>query len=655
MLSFALLLALAGIPAIPPGGRTPVTVPVRIPVTGHDVVYRLAREFRLTVLDARASEVIALADAPTVERLRGAGFRPEPLPPEPELDPGTYFTYAEACSALAALATHYPAIARLDTIGNSYGGHPIPALLVTANPGTAEAEAVIRLVGAHHGNEKPSTEIVLHVAGFLCSRYGADPLVTRLVDSREFWLIPILNPDGHIAGTRTNGAGVDLNRDYGYEWEDYAAPFTQPETRALRNLSERRIPTVEYEYHTTASYVNYLWDNHPADPPDSAWILTLARRYADSTYGSSTTRLSPINGYNWYEVHGSGQDYLFGIYGCYAYTIETQRPSTRARVDSICVANRRAVLDIALLASWGVNGVVTDSLTSAPLAARVEFIAPRRWHAITNPTVGNFHRVVAPGSYDLRISANGYLPRLLTGVTVPDTGGVRIDVRLEPAPADWPAHARRAVTLKRVDDSHTWSDWYLDALGPPDGSHYTLGNGQSEIVLELAPAVRNRDGNDLTVHATGTYSVSAGPDWLGTWHSLGTGTDTREFDLALPGLDSARYLLVRNLAGARLDAVSYPPAGSDLAGPPAVPPPGLSLRPNPARAFVELAVGPLANGRADLWILDAAGRVVWNRTVTGRVRWDLADASGRPVSDGVYFCRIESGGRPAVRKLVVRR
>lgn len=646
----SILLALvvaAGGPAEP--------VPVRIPVAHHDVVYGLARAFDLTVLDARQTEVIALASEATLARLRAAGYRPEPLPPEPEPDDVVYHSYAQACSILTALATHFPGIARLDTLGLASDNRPIPALLVTRDPNVPAPRPVIRLVGAHHGNEKASTEIVLHIAGFLCAEYGSNPLVTRLVDTREFWLVPVLNPYGHVNNRRTNANGVDLNRDYGYEWEVYAAPFTQPESRVLRELSERRVPTVEYEYHTTARYVNYLWDNHPADPPDSSWVVALALRYADSTYGSPTTRLDTINGFRWYEVHGSCQDYMFGIYGCLAYTIETQLPSTRPRVDSICVANRRAVLDIALLAGWGVSGVVTDSVTGQPLAARLELLSPVRWHGFSSPGTGDFHRLVGPGTYDLRVSANGYLPRAIAGVAVPDTGGAWLDVRLQPAPADSPAHARRAVTLKRTDNSHTWSAWYTEALGPPDGSHYPVGNSQSEIVLELAPAARNSPGGDISVHATGSYQVFAGLGWLGPWQQLGTGSGSQEFDLSQGGLDSARYLLIRNLSEAWLDAVSYRQPETVLLEPGPGTPLALFVRPVPARGAVQISFGPVLGATGTVSISDAAGRVVRRLAAAGQADWDLADDSGRPVRNGVYFCRVETGGRTRTRKLVVQR
>jgi hypothetical protein len=166
MLSVLLItVALAALP--------PVDHVVRIEISRHDAVYALQREFALDVIDAQDNFVKAYADTETVARLRAAGWRVTVLPEQLEARPAaallTYHTYTQSCSVLHALAVTYPDITKLDTIGFSYNNHPIPALLVTDNPTVEEPEPTVRLVGAHHGNEKPSTEIVLHIAEYLCA------------------------------------------------------------------------------------------------------------------------------------------------------------------------------------------------------------------------------------------------------------------------------------------------------------------------------------------------------------------------------------------------------------------------------------------------------------------------------------------------------
>ena len=111
------------------------------------------------------------------------------------------------------------------------------------------------------------------LARTLLDGYGIDPRLTRLVDTRELWVVPMLNPDGHVfqeqlaasptwapPGWRKNrrhnsdvSYGVDLNRNYDFSWgaddagsspdendETYRGPsaFSEPETQRIlgRNL-----------------------------------------------------------------------------------------------------------------------------------------------------------------------------------------------------------------------------------------------------------------------------------------------------------------------------------------------------------------------------------------------------------------------------------
>ena len=628
----------------------PVRV-VRIELPRHEAVYGLEQTTGISVADAQDRHIVAFADDAAIERVRARGYPVTVLARDERDWPGTsladYHTFAEVCSSLAALAAGYPAITRLETLGYSAGNRPIPALLVTDNPDVAEGEPVVRLIGAHHGNEKISTEVTLSFAEYLCGEYAVSSQVRALVDGREFWIVPVMNPDGHIANTRTNANGVDLNRDYGYEWFRSAGPFSQPETRAIRSLAERHFPTIEYSYHSTASYVNYAWDNHPADPPDSAWIINLSRRYADSTYGSGLTRLNPINGFDWYEVHASCQDHVFGTYGGLAWTIETQQPSTRVRIDSICLANRRALLDMATIAGWGIHGTVCDSATGAPLFARIQFTAPDRWTVYAHAAAGDFHKLLGPGSYSLRVFANGYVAREFANVLVRDTGATFLDVRLVPLAGDTVDFVQRVVTVRRNDTYHDYRDWAIAALGMPDSLFYTLGSTTSEIVFEPDPfrPVRNREGADLKVYAEGGYHVYAGHDWLGPWQPLGSGSGTQDFDLGVAGLDSAHYLRLVNSSSARLDAITFNPRpGADLdetselhiAQPAPLP---TIVR---DRLRLQWSAGEhFAHGR-EIAIFDVSGRRALScNPVAERSSFDV-DLSA--LSPGVYFVRLGSAG-----------
>jgi hypothetical protein len=655
----------------------PVERVVRIAVPDHDAVYSLQHRVRLTIVDAGKDYVTAYADDRKIAELRALGYPVTVLLDDyrRQIDAplGTYATYAEVCSTMRYLATAYSAITKLETLGISVQGRPILIMKVTGNPNQEANKARIRLNGPHHGNEKIATEITLALLKYLCEDYAADPGIRALVDSREIWIDPIFNVDGHAystAGRRTNANGVDLNRDYGYEWaggmDTTPGPFSQVETKAMRNHSERHIPTLEFSYHSAAAYVNYLWDNHPADPPDSGWVIQLSSRYADSTYGANT-QLDPINGYDWYEVHGSCQDATFGIYGGLAWTIETDLPSSRTIVDQICLANRRALLDMIKLGGWGMQGLVYDSLTQTPLFARVEFTAPSRWTTYTQSQVGDFHKMLAPGTYTVKVIANGYVSKIISNVVVPDTGAVSIDVPLVQPGTQPLDYVQKVVWLRRIDDSHAYHDWVIRALGAPDGVSYSMGlSGYANtIVFDVDPfqPIRNQPGNDVTVYASGLYSLSAANNWEGPWFALGSGSGQANFDLSSVGLDSARYLKIVSTGTTTLDAISY--VGSPLVGASA---PRIeqavtsfAVEPNPASHRVVINLGSALDIVAAVSVTDVTGRTVRRLLQStrlprnSRITWDLRNDGGRLVPSGVYFCRVESAGGTLLRKVVVER
>jgi len=643
---------------------------IRIDVPNHDAVYALQHQLDLAIIDAGENAITAYADDAKVGQLRSLGYAVTILVDDYQTltaPLGTYATYAEVCSTMRALALQYSGIAKLETLGISVGGRAILTMKVTSNPTQEADKPRIRLNGPHHGNEKIATEITLSFLKYLCERYDTNAFVHSLVDTREIWIVPIFNVDGHVANRRTNNNGVDLNRDYGYEWGgegSSASPYSQVETRAMREHSERHVVNLEYAYHSTEAVVNYLWDNHPAQAPDSSWVQPVSQRYADSTYGSGT-QLDTINGYRWYEVHGSCQDNTFGNYGGMAWTIETDLPSNRPAVDNICTANRRALLDMIRLSGWGIQGLVRDSLTGAPLFAQVAFTSPYRWTTFTQYNVGDFHKSLPPGTYTLRVSSNGYIPQTLSNVVVPETGAVSLDVPLVRPEVEQANYAQKPVIVVREDLGHSYSDWVIRALGEPDGNYYSVGPSPSYVVFDVDPfvPVRNRDGNDISVYATGSYALAASNYWQGPWTALGNGTGNASFDLAPVGLDSARYLKVTGTNSARIDAIGY--LGQPLT---AVEAPELVRRltffrisPNPANQLAVIELGLAAPVFGDVRVRDIAGRTV--RTLTRRAElnghrrltWNLRDDAGRSVPNGVYFCAVSAGSGSTSRKIVIER
>jgi hypothetical protein len=96
--------------------------------------------------------------------------------------------------------------------------------------------------GGIHGNEYEGVDAAIDVIErFATTPRGADPAVDRALRHAVLVFNPIQNPDGRIAGTRRNGNGFDLNRDY--------LTQSQSETRASIGLMKRWLPPEVLDLH----------------------------------------------------------------------------------------------------------------------------------------------------------------------------------------------------------------------------------------------------------------------------------------------------------------------------------------------------------------------------------------------------------------------
>jgi hypothetical protein len=144
------------------------------------------------------------------------------------------------------------------------------------------------------------------------------------------------------------------------------------------------------------------------------------------------------NGYDWYPISGGRQDFMTFFHGGREVTIEISETKLlpAEELDDLWSWNRRALLDFIAHAHRGIRGVVSDR-DGAPLAATIEVLGVDREEdgsmARTDPAVGDFHRFLLPGLYDLRIEANGYYSREIRGIAVIEGEATVVDVVLYPA------------------------------------------------------------------------------------------------------------------------------------------------------------------------------------------------------------------------------
>ena len=112
-----------------------------------------------------------------------------------------FYTYADLTETLDAWVSEFPGLCRIESIGKSYEGREIPLVTVTNfETGRAEEKPAVLVHAQIHAMEFTGTTAALSLLDRLLHGYGEDERVTRALDTRAFYVVPRVNPDGADAG-----------------------------------------------------------------------------------------------------------------------------------------------------------------------------------------------------------------------------------------------------------------------------------------------------------------------------------------------------------------------------------------------------------------------------------------------------------------------
>ncbi|MFD9892599.1 M14 family zinc carboxypeptidase [Amycolatopsis sp. NPDC059027] len=355
----------------------------------------------LEVVKRDGNDVIVVGDGDTGARLERLGLRAEVsrhlqqapwsapslapgAAPQDETYYGGYHTVNAHYANMDAAASAHPDLATVVNYGQSWrkqqgqGGYDLKAVCITKKAsGDCEQKPDSKkprflLQSQIHAREIATGEMSYKYINYLVNGYGKDSEVTKLLDTTEIWVVPIVNPDGvNIVQSGGNSPklhrknadftdadlrqcgdsagsqpGVDLNRNFGYHWESNTSKCDQttstsngsadsePETKALEQL-----------------WAN-LFGDHRADGPDDkpdanargtalmlhsyAGIIILPWEYTHTTHTPSDAQframgadMSKFSGYKagqagelLYDAAGGSDDLAYGKLGIASFTIE---------------------------------------------------------------------------------------------------------------------------------------------------------------------------------------------------------------------------------------------------------------------------------------------------------------------------------------------
>jgi hypothetical protein len=359
----------------------------------------------------------------------------------------SYPTYTQFDSMLQSFVSSYPSLCRIDTIGKSISGRLVLALKISDNAAADEDEPEVFYSSSIHGDETGGFVLMLRLADYLLKQYGHKSRVRNLVDNLEIWINPLANPDGTYNGgnsitnpVRFNANGEDLNRNF----PDPETPSVvqQKETSDMVSFMKKHRFVISANFHSGNEVVNYPWDRWPRLHADDEWFSQISRKYADTVHlnspaGYMTSLDNGVtNGYEWYSIYGGRQDYVTYSQHGREVTIELDDDYVTpvSQLEHLWDYNRNSLIGYLENALHGIHGIVTDALTSKPVAARVSIPGHDidSSHVYSDKLTGSFTRLLASGVWNLSFSAKGYYEATAGDVIAEPGEETILDVKMVP-------------------------------------------------------------------------------------------------------------------------------------------------------------------------------------------------------------------------------
>jgi murein tripeptide amidase MpaA len=108
-----------------------------------------------------------------------------------------YYRYDELTSLLKQYAKEYPNLLKLESIGKSHEGRAVWLMTATNfKTGPDTDKPALWVDGNLHASEVAASAAALYHIHTLVTKYGKDEEVTRVLDTRAFYIVPRVNPDG---------------------------------------------------------------------------------------------------------------------------------------------------------------------------------------------------------------------------------------------------------------------------------------------------------------------------------------------------------------------------------------------------------------------------------------------------------------------------
>lgn len=313
---------------------------------------------------------------------------------------GGFMSLSEVLDHLDLMAFYYPnLVTERKPINNikTYKNNSIFVVKISDNASVDEAEPEILYTGLHHARELISVSEIIYYMWYLLDNYDKNPMIKEIVDHTELYFVPVVNPDGmeyNMAGydadndaftrnVRKNlrdndndgvfnpeNDGVDLNRNYGFEWgiddegsSDYPgsdnyrgpSPFSEPETKAIQYLCNQHQFKLALNAHAYGDLLIYPWGYNNTHTTDSLVFMNYGELLSKQNGFVHGLGLETVG----YVTNGDSDDWMYGEKDIFAMTPEIGDPEDgfyplQENIIPLC----QSTLQMNLLAARLVNSLI---------------------------------------------------------------------------------------------------------------------------------------------------------------------------------------------------------------------------------------------------------------------------------------------------------
>lgn len=307
--------------------------------------------------------------------------------------PSGYHTVQQVIATMRDYAAKYPDLVTLNDIGDSWektagkSGNDIWALTISNKKAQKKAKPVITFISGQHARELAPVELNLRLMELLLTSYGKDPQITQYIDTRDIVFIPVSNIDGRVAVEQGNSMwrknrhidkdndGIDLNRNFEGHWnfqgvpstptierfkrqmadpdsEIYSgkAPFSEPETQAIRNFLANKEVTIIMDLHSFGKMVIWPPGYTTAAIPETPIFRKVGKALTDRNGYRGGTSMELL-----YPTCGTTKDWGNEYHHALAFTMEVGSDSDGfdppySRVDKIWAENKDGLVYLVSIA-----------------------------------------------------------------------------------------------------------------------------------------------------------------------------------------------------------------------------------------------------------------------------------------------------------------